>query len=210
MTTADITPRQAARADNVPEGESGPWRVERFEVAEMASQFGSMFRTGRFVPPGTYTRLMRHGTVVMSDTPDEMRDHAAIFSKGYGRVLVNGLGIGCVIRGLLAKSEVEHIDVVELSSDVIALVGPTFENEPRVTIHHADAFAISWPAGTKWDCAWHDVWDDLCTDNLKGEGSYEKLHRKYGRRVGWQGSWGYEIVRAQHQRNLRERQRYRW
>jgi hypothetical protein len=33
---------------------------------------------------------------------------------------------------------------------------------------------------------WHDIWLDLCTDNLEGMG---KLHRKYGRRTDWQGSW---------------------
>lgn len=143
--------------------------------------------------------LRRHGTLVMSDTPDEIRDLSPILSRGKGRVLVNGLGLGCVLRGLLAKEEVEHIDVLEVSPELIELMGPYFADDDRVTIHEGDCFTFRWPAGTRWDCVWHDVWDDLCMENLTegGQpqpGSYEKLHRKYGRRCDWQGSWGYDFL----------------
>ena len=40
--------------------------------------------------------------------------------------------------------------------------------------------------------AWHDIWPDLTADNKDG---YSTLHRRYGRRVGRQDSWGFEIVK---------------
>jgi len=58
----------------------------------------------------------------------------------------------------------------------------------RLRIVCADAF--TWKPGKddRWDCAWHDVWTDLCGDNTKGMG---QLRRHYGRRVrAWQRCWG--------------------
>jgi spermidine synthase len=49
----------------------------------------------------------------MEDTLSELRRHTPIFMRAKGRLLVTGLGLG-VVRGLLAKPEVEHIDVVEI------------------------------------------------------------------------------------------------
>ena len=41
---------------------------------------------------------------------------------------------GVILEILLAKSEVDHITVVEMSEDVIKLVAPHYEKEKRVTI----------------------------------------------------------------------------
>lgn len=140
----------------------------------------------------------------MSDTPAEMRDLAPLFwQPPSGRILVNGLGLGCVIHGLLASKEVTSIDVVEIDPDVIELVGSQIK-DPRLTIHEGDAFTIQWPVGMRWNYIWHDVWDELCTDNLNGEdvhpGTYATLHRRYGRRCDWQGSWGYDFLKYQQRR----------
>jgi hypothetical protein len=81
---------------------------------------------------------------------------------------------------------------------VIALVGPHYARDPRVTIHHADAYTIRWPVGIRWDVAWHDIWADMCEDNLPGMAT---LHRRYGRRVEWQGSWGRERILADRRRS---------
>lgn len=211
-TPTRTDPYAAGRADGVPEGESGPWRVSKFTVSDSDAKMDALRAAigghGRSVPPGDYTRLTRNGYVVMSDTPDELRDHAVLARVG-GRVIVNGLGLGCGVRMALADHHrydgtvipgATHIDVVEISEDVIALTGPTFDDDPRVVIHHADAFTMTWPTGTRWDFAWHDVWDDISSDNLRGEGSYAALHRKYGRRVDTQASWAFELAKAQERR----------
>lgn len=165
----------------VPEGRRGPWAVERFTVERTALRFSP-----RSVPPGAYTRLVHAGRgLVMSDTPDERRDHVPFVARARGRVLVNGLGLGMCVAAALAIPEVEHVTVVEADADVIALVGPHYAG-PRVTIVHCDAFAYAPPPRTRYDAVWHDIWDEICSDNLPG---MIRLHRKYGRRAGWQGSW---------------------
>lgn len=183
---------------DVPEGESGHWKVTRFTVSENDIKALYYALHGRPVPPGTYTRLIRKGDFdpMMSDTPAEIRDHIfpLINAKHRGgRVLLNGLGLGVVLKGLLSYENVTHIDVVELEPDVIKLVAPSYQ-DPRVAIHQANAYDIQWPKSTRWTVVWHDIWPSLCSDNLDG---MTKLHRKYGRMCDWQGSWGkYECQRA--------------
>jgi hypothetical protein len=182
----------------IPEGVSGDYRIEHFTVSPHDSRMTAI-RSWRdeYVPAGDYTRLMRGGTVVMSDTPMEVRTNSPILNAARGRVLLNGLGIGMVLGRILAKPEVEHVTVVELSADVIALVGPSFANDPRVTIVHADALEYTPPTGERFDAVWHDIWDNVCSDNLP---DMRKLHRRYGRRTAWQASWRREDCEYQERR----------
>ena len=179
----------------VPEGVSGAWRVERFTVSESDEKMErlySMFNGGRYVPAGTYTWLKRSNYTIMSDTPDEIRDHLSAISKACGNVLINGLGLGVVLQAMARKPEVITITVIEQSSDVIALVAPHYQAMfgDKINIIQADAYEYKPPKGSRFDVAWHDIWDDLCADNLP---KMAKLHQKYGRLTDWQGSWGKEI-----------------
>ncbi|KKM06731.1 hypothetical protein LCGC14_1741040 [marine sediment metagenome] len=173
---------------DVPEGVSGDWEILKFTVKEHDIRAISYALQGRPVPPGIYTRLTKKGAFVpmMSDTPAEVRDHLYFIHKATGRCLINGLGLGVVLKAILAKPEVTHVDVVETEQDIINLVWPTYKNSNRVVLHHADAFTIEWPKGTWWDCAWHDIWPSICTDNLP---EIAKLKRKYGRKVTYQAAW---------------------
>ena len=186
----------------VPEGERGPWRVERFVVDEHGASLhnlGVMFTPGmgrRTIESGTYTRLMRGRTVVMSDTDAEQFDHMYALHKATGRVLIHGLGLGMFLGAVLRKPEVTHVTVVEVDADVIALVGAHYEAMAKVEgkgleIVHADALTWKPPKGARWDAAWHDIWDYICADNLP---QIHTLHRRFGRRVGWQGSWARELL----------------
>lgn len=185
----------------VPEGVSGTWRVEKFEVTEQGASLEricTLMHGGRGVPAGHYTRLMRGTgiweTTVMSDTPDEVRDHFQAIYKAMGHCLVNGLGLGVVVQAMLEKPEVTKVTVIENSSDVIGLVGEYYKAKygDRLEIIMADAFEWKPPKGVRYDCVWHDVWDGICSDNL---GDMEKLHRKYGKRAKWQGSWCRELCK---------------
>jgi len=193
---------------DIPEGTSGVWKVERFGVTASGAMLSSLptcsNEVGRGVREGTYTRLTRNGTVVMSDTSAEILDHLHVIRLAHGRCLVAGLGLGMVVRAILLKDETEHVDVLELSEDVIKLVGPHLQQEfdDRLTIHQADAYQWKPPKGVRWNVAWYDIWDDLCTDNLK---LMTKLHRKFGRRVDWQDSWGKDLLRRERERNKRQR-----
>lgn len=72
------------------------------------------------------------------------------FDDGRPRARVTGLGRGCVVRGLLARPQVEHIDVVEIDVGVLDMVGPSFAGEPRLMIHQGDALTYTWPQGARF------------------------------------------------------------
>ena len=125
----------------------------------------------------------------MTDTPSELRDLREPARRAVGgRVLVNGLGLGIVLQAVLEEPAVEHLTVVEASDDVITLVAPHWVERygGRLTVVHADAFKWRPPRGARYEVVWHDIWDDITTDNLAG---MRRLHAKYSRRCGWQGSW---------------------
>lgn len=173
---------------SIAEGERGRWSVSRFTVSEQEAKFTALraVMKGRgYVPAGSYTQLKRGPVIVMSDTPDEMRDHRWAVHKARGHVLINGLGIGMVLTNVLQKPEVTAVTVVELDADVIALVGPNY-SDPRVNIVHASAFDYAPPKGVRYGAVWHDIWDNICGDNLS---EMTRLKRKYGRRADWQGCW---------------------
>ena len=175
---------------NVPEGSRGKWTVSKFTVSEADAKFSALRAAvkGRgYVKAGTYTQLTCQGRgIVMSDTPDERRDHYGAVRKAHGHVLINGLGLGMVLAAVLKREGVEKVTVVEIDPDVIALVGPTYSSDPRVEIVNASAFDYKPPKGTRYCVVWHDIWDSICGDNLP---EMTKLKRKYGKATGWQGCW---------------------
>lgn len=178
---------------DVPEGISGGWRVEHFEVTEREASFeqlrSSFHAPYREPPPaGQYTKLMHNGFLVMSDTPAEIRDHWYAICIAKGNVLINGLGLGVVVQAMLNRPQVKHLTVIEISPDVIALVGSHYKTRyaSRLDIIEADALTWKPPKGVRYDVVWHDIWSDICSDNLP---EIHKLHRKYGRRADWQDSW---------------------
>ena len=104
---------------DVPEGKSGWWAVERFVVDARAAALenlrASIGSSARPIEARTYTALRRSGHTVMSDTPAEYRDLAGVVRAARGRVLLIGLGLGCVLDAVARKPEVTHIDVIEQS-----------------------------------------------------------------------------------------------
>jgi hypothetical protein len=220
---------------SLPEGSSGDWSIEHFEVGKQDAAWENLRSmvtgSGRGVPEGTYTMLKCGGATIMSDTPDEIRDHMGAIAEAErrgGHVLINGLGLGMVAATILnaelhcpecngyphrggctcapvagervIRYAVDKVTVIENSPDVIALVGPTLKERygDRLEIIEADAFTYQPPKGIKYSAVWHDIWPTLCEDNLKEMGT---LHRRYGRRCDWQGSWGKELLKYHRRRN---------
>jgi len=169
----------------IPLRRQGPWEVHKIEVELDLSNL-RMMRDGRGCYPGTYTQLVHktRGTV-MSDTTAEADDAIPFVRQAKGRVLIHGLGLGAVLQAVLAKTEVAHVDVVEIDADIIALVGDHYNCE-RLTIHHGDALTYKWPRGTRWNIVWHDIWDNICTDNLP---TMKRLRRMFARRCDVQMCW---------------------
>lgn len=175
---------------NVPDGILGNWSVESFIVSKQDSDFmrmRSIFQNGRgSLPAGNYKKLSYNGVMVMSNTPDEIRDFSNFLFKAHGHILINGLGIGVLISALLKKETVESIIIIEKSQDVIKLSAPTYLNDKRVEIINADAFTWIAPLGFRFNYVWHDIWNNITSDNLP---EMHKLHRKYGKICDHQMSW---------------------
>lgn len=93
------------------------------------------------------------------------------------------------LNAVAMKECVSHIDVVEISQDVIDLVLPHYSAlyPGKIECHCASIFDWKPAKGVVYDMAWFDIWNDLCTDNLK---AMEQLHRKFARKAKWKGSWG--------------------
>jgi hypothetical protein len=180
---------------NIHDDKSGPWEVFSYEVSKDAAEWGrlrSMIGSsdrGRYVPEGSYKGLKDNGHMIMSNTPDEIRDIYPFLRIANGNVLINGLGLGIALDLILKKRNedntpaVTKVIVIEVSMDVINLVAPSFTDK-RVTIINADA--LTYKPKDNYDAVWHDIWPDISSDNIK---TMKTLHRKYGRKSTWQGSW---------------------
>lgn len=179
---------------NIPDAKKGDWEIETFEVSQdEADRFNLIedinpHRGRRYIKPGVYKRLLRNNKTVMTNTPAEIRDHLQFIQNARvlgGDILINGLGLGVALSAILQSEKVESVTVVEISQDVIDLVGPYF-TDSRVNIIGDDAFSWKSPKNKAYNVVWHDVWDNICRDNLK---EMSKLHRRYGKKAYWQGSW---------------------
>ncbi len=174
----------------LPEGENSDWVIKRVEIKPDPIQEMRARQGGRNYVPGIYTNLMRDGTLVMNDSPDEREDHISFVRAATGSVLISGLGLGMCLAAVLRKAEVTDVTVLELSQDLIDLVAHHYQ-DPRIEIICADALEWKPPKGKKYGAVWHDIWDDMCTDNLPGMGA---LNRRYARKADWKGCWGQEYT----------------
>jgi len=189
---------------DVPCGASGNWAVSNFEVTEQSAKLmrlrANMNGSGRYVPAGTYTRLVRNSFTVMSDTPDEINDHLDFIRKASGHVLIAGLGLGMVVQAVAQKPNVLSVTVIEQSADVLTLVQAHYLAKPyaaKLTIVESDIFAWKPPAGVIYDWGWFDIWNDLSVDNLT---EMTQLARRFSRRVKNKGFWGKEVILKQEQK----------
>lgn len=172
----------------IPEGKNGPWSIERFTISKEQAMLYNINSRGRGVKAGTYTRLSHKGwwDPVMSDTPSERFDHYEVWKNARGKVLINGLGLGLITGAIALKSIVTSITVIEIDQDLIDLVGPYWLSKfpEKIKIICEDALAFT--PQERYDVVWHDIWNSICADNLK---EMKILHRKYGKKCNWQGSW---------------------
>jgi hypothetical protein len=150
---------------------------------------------------------------VMSDTPAEILEHGTALNDATGRVLITGLGLGCLPHALLTKNDVTRIDIVEIDPDVIALTGPHLR-DPRVHIHQASALAIPelFERGTRFDYVWHDIWTHVSSKNLDDATaehgiSYRRLKRLCAEHldVGATDAWALPMARRMRRHQVAER-----
>ena len=191
--------------DVIPEGRSGDFVVEHYEVTEHQarmealrwaftgngsySQKAGKYAVLKYVPVNSSQWSQR---ILMSDTPMEMESMESMLRYAKGRVLVGGLGLGVVCLNLIAKQEVTEVLVVELERNVIQLVYPhlkKFDTQSKITVINGDILNFQPVKGLKFDTIWFDIWDNICADNLE---DMNKLHRRFRSRLvqgGYMNSW---------------------
>lgn len=187
-----MKPRDYVEVARVPRSlapqQHGLWKIERVEipahtVARFLVGFDSQTVLSRFTGA---TLHHARGEVVMEDGVIELRRHLPIWLKARGRVLVTGLGLGCVVRGLLANRDVDRVEVVEVDPFIARVVGREFAGNPRVGLLLGDALTVDEDAlPGRFDCAWHDLWKE--GDGLQR--LHARLFRQFMGRCGPQGAW---------------------
>lgn len=189
---------RAAFDTPAPDGEKDGWRINTFTIKpdnSSARMFNlqALFNGNpeAMVDPGTYRRLVTpKGQIMMSSTQMERRTNWWIIHNAKGRVLINGLGLGCVLSSILTNPEVTEVWVVEKEKAVIDLVWPHFKDD-RLKLIHADALEYRPPKGIRFDVVWHDIWPTVSEDNRK---DMKRLHRRYGRICDMQASWSRDKI----------------
>jgi hypothetical protein len=181
---------------DLPPGRVGEWSLERFAV-QGEPHFDP---TTHDAPdcarrrPGTYTRLKRGDTVFMTDLYDEWFTQKIAIDQALergGHVLISGLGLGLILDSILQspESSVERITLLELSPEVIALVGQhLLERYPeRLEILEADVFTWQPPTDIHYSVVWHDIWPNPQAPETLAE--METLEARYLSLCDWHGCW---------------------
>lgn len=196
-----MTPQDYMEAARVPPSvkpqDFGLWRIERIPASATAKLIDetTIAMSLRTVGWPHYTMLSRftektlhrvRGDIVMEDSRIELRKHLPIWMKARGRVLVTGLGLGCVVRGLLANRDVDRIEVVEIDRDICRIVGREFAGNARVGLTLGDALDEDVVDGM-FDFAWHDLWQE--DDGLAL--THADLFHRYSDRCFAQGAWAF-------------------
>lgn len=186
-----MTPHDYVTAARVPDSLEpqcfGLWSIRRKDVSNVSPAFkqwigfDSMTLLHHFTMASLHTA---HGEVVMEDSTRELRRHLPIWLRAEGRVLVTGLGLGCVVRGLLASPKVEHITVIEIDADIISAVGKEFDGNTRVRVVHGDALKVR--MREKFDYTWHDIWVE---GNEHLHILHAKLIKRFHSQCRLQGAW---------------------
>ena len=180
---------RAMRAEHVPMGEHGLWRVV-FEPHSKALTFGSGFAVALYRTTEA-TLHLGHGDLVMIDHIIELQKHLEFVRRAHGRVLITGLGLGCVIRGLLYREQCTEIVVIERDPSVIHLVWPSLADNPLLTLVHADARDWTTQNTQQFDYAWHDLWVDTDQHETHLQVMHGEMMAHLMPYVAWQGAWAW-------------------
>ena len=165
----------------------GPWEIRREKVHHPIA----LKVTGR----SEYTSLSYYdenmpdnpsGIVVMEDTDYELRQHLPIMMQGHGRILITGLGLGCAVRGCLANSKIDSIDVIEIDKRIVDIVGNEFSSCDRVNLIHCDALEWKPPTNMVYNFGWHDLW---FIDKTRLQVAHVGMIEKFRRCCKQQGAW---------------------
>ena len=131
------------------------------------------------IPSGDYVRLYVGREMMMSNTPMEYDTQREFLYKAHGDVVIAGLGLGSVVFGIQDKENVTSITVIEKSQDVIDLITSQVTFNDKVKIICADAFEWKPEKGTRFDCAFLDIWPYINSDVYEEMVTIKKWYSKF-------------------------------
>jgi hypothetical protein len=210
MNRTQIVDKLLRPTPPIPEQENGRFLIQKFHISPAAADFenmkmdirsadGLLPESQRFVLSGDYIGLYRKGEngsdahILMSDTRAEVYDHVEPVRHAKGNVFISGLGLGIVTQACLRKPEVESVTVMDISHEVISMVGPFIEKRPeqRLELVCADVLDFVPDKADRYDMVWHDIWATIDDRNL---GDMMKLAEVWGPRCLWLGFWAQAMV----------------
>jgi len=195
---------------------AGVAKLDLIEISAMESAFSSVRGGLNYVTPGKYVRLLVNGGVMMSDTRMERLSNSHVVRHAKGDVLISGLGLGMLLVPILAKPEVTSLTVLEKYQDVIDIVLPQLqaklppEHMAKLKVVLADVleFKVKELGGQKFDVVYHDIWPDICTDNLTEVTALKRKFAKSLKPEGWQGAWMEDTLRSRRVKEKKEERRW--
>lgn len=144
---------------------------------------------------GTYTTLKHFQSIIMSDTPMEVRTCQNAVENAHGNVLIAGLGLGIVLLEIQAKTSIESITVIEKNKEVLELIVKYLPIKDFVKIVRDDIFKWLPNKNIKFNTIYFDIWDDLCGDNYEEMKELHKRFRKFKNKNAWMNSWSYDFCK---------------
>lgn len=178
----------ADRIINIPEGQSGPFRLIHKILPEgsmLSMPYGAIkFDGDVWIHVLTEKQISGKELVWMSDTPREIVSLGPLAKDARGNILIAGLGLGYVATKCLENPEVESVTVVEYNPHVIKLVYKHLD--PRIKViqddfHH---FVRTNRKCRKYDFAILDIWPTISDENVD---DYAKLISRMRRHCGFKG-----------------------
>lgn len=152
--------------------------------------------------PGTYVKLIdtKTNSLLMSDTPMELRTNSEFINKAHGQILIGGLGLGIVLLAIQDKPEVRGITVVEKHQKLVDFILARIPYNEKVVVYTRDIFEfIPHDEDVKYDTIYFDIWNDLSASNYPETKTLHKRFRKYLNRKEnpnvWMDSWRRETFK---------------
>lgn len=126
---------------------------------------GIVPRLGFFREKVTFPGIYEGNIPWMSVCPSEIETMSEPANMASGRVLVLGLGLGYYPYIISLKDEVEHIDIVEISTEVIEIfekeILPQFSTKDKIRIIHDDAIEyMKRVESGQYDFIFSDIWEN--------------------------------------------------
>lgn len=174
--------------------------VEKVQIFSTISFTRNYGRDTWGLEAGTYCRLRRGRRIMMTDTWIERRTNQEVLRKANGDVLLAGLGIGMILLPIQEKPEVRKIYVVEKEAEVIELVWDQLLVNGKCTIIQGDIHEVVFPAGTRFDTIYFDIWDGCCGDYYEEtKGLFRRFKYQLNRANpnAWMGSWRREKMKRE-------------